>query len=255
MVRIAARLINLLARFAGLMTLAILTPFVPIGSASACDGPLTGRALAPPSVGAFGKIHGLPPLELNANEYVLTVDDGPLPATTPRILEILRESCVHATFFFIGRRAEARPDLVAKAREEGNSVGSHSFTHPDFGKLDADARAAELRDGASAVSRALERAGLRQPVAYIRLPGSATPLAAQREFVAQARQVGIVAGYDISPEDWRNSPPAESLARFKKRMGDRGVVVVHDGQANTLLLLPMILDELRRRGAKVVALP
>jgi peptidoglycan-N-acetylglucosamine deacetylase len=59
----------------------------------------------------------------------LTFDDGPHPVHTPRILDILRDERVHATFFILGRNAKEHPNLVRRMVEEGHGLGYHSFTH------------------------------------------------------------------------------------------------------------------------------
>src|SRR5262245_49092128 len=63
--------------------------------------------------------HGFPALGLAPGEVILTFDDGPVPDTTPRILEILARECIQATFFMIGKRAEAHPDIVTRVRAAG----------------------------------------------------------------------------------------------------------------------------------------
>ena len=59
----------------------------------------------------------------------LTFDDGPDPKTTPRILEILREKNVKATFFVIGKKAEKHPDLLRRIDEDGHIIANHSYSH------------------------------------------------------------------------------------------------------------------------------
>jgi len=59
----------------------------------------------------------------------LTFDDGPDPEFTPRILDILREKNVKATFFVIGKKAEKHPDLIRRIDEEGHTIANHSYSH------------------------------------------------------------------------------------------------------------------------------
>src|SRR6195256_6435218 len=62
-------------------------------------------------------------LPLAPKEVVLTFDDGPWPGTTERILDALRQECVRATFFLIGRNAQARPALARRGLAEGHTRG------------------------------------------------------------------------------------------------------------------------------------
>src|SRR5262245_26379183 len=60
----------------------------------------------------------------------LTFDDGPTPTRTPRLLDILREKNVRATFFVIGRRVEESPEIVRRAQAEGHLIATHTWSHP-----------------------------------------------------------------------------------------------------------------------------
>ena len=87
-------------------------------------------------------------LDLNDHEVVLTFDDGP-SAPTPRMLAALAAQCAKATFFLIGRNAEAQPDLVRREIAEGHTVGSHSYSPPapDAARCRSDAAMADIDTG------------------------------------------------------------------------------------------------------------
>ena len=63
-------------------------------------------------------------------ELWLTIDDGPEPLQTPAVLDVLKSSGVRATFFVIGRKVRAHPDLCRRMIEEGHSVQNHTESHP-----------------------------------------------------------------------------------------------------------------------------
>src|SRR6266436_4612984 len=69
-------------------------------------------------------------LPLEDHEVVLTFDDGPLPHNSNQVLDILASQCVKATFFTIGRMAQAAPEGVRKLRDAGHSIGTHTQNHP-----------------------------------------------------------------------------------------------------------------------------
>ncbi len=229
-----------------------------LAHASSCQVRLAGRTVNPdPGVAGFGSVQGQPLLRLAAKEYVITIDDGPNPQTTLQLLAVLNTYCVKATFFLIGRNAAAHPDLVKAIAAQGHAIGSHSFTHPDLGKLSEKQILAEMERGVDAVETAefgKRRPG--RPPRLIRLPGAlnTSPVPPASLIEALHREGLTIAGYDLSPQDWRNSPPKQSFDRLFRGIKDRGVIVFHDGQPNTILLLPMVLDELSRRGAKIVTL-
>jgi peptidoglycan/xylan/chitin deacetylase (PgdA/CDA1 family)/nucleoside-diphosphate-sugar epimerase len=69
------------------------------------------------------------------SQIAITVDDGPDPIHTPRMLDIFRDHAVKVTFFVVGGAAEQYPELVIRMKNEGHEVGSHSYSHPYFHKL------------------------------------------------------------------------------------------------------------------------
>jgi peptidoglycan/xylan/chitin deacetylase (PgdA/CDA1 family) len=77
-------------------------------------------------------------------EIALTLDDGPDPYYTPRILQILKAERVHATFFLIGAKAAEHGDLVARILADGHEIGNHSYSHPHFGTLSWSAAKGEI---------------------------------------------------------------------------------------------------------------
>ncbi|MFI5093660.1 MAG: polysaccharide deacetylase family protein [Candidatus Acidiferrales bacterium] len=71
----------------------------------------------------------------NRAQIAITVDDGPDPIYTPRMLDIFRDHAVKATFFVVGGAAEQYPEIVLRMKNEGHDVGSHSYSHPYFNRL------------------------------------------------------------------------------------------------------------------------
>ena len=59
----------------------------------------------------------------------LTFDDGPSDRVTPKILDVLKEENVKATFFIIGKQAETRKHIIEREFNEGHTVAVHSYTH------------------------------------------------------------------------------------------------------------------------------
>lgn len=246
-------IVNLLA-FSLLATLAATGP----AYAAACKGPLTGRTVTlRPSIGAFGSVQAGAPLPmLRPGEYALTLDDGPSPISTQKLLDILDRACVRATFMEVGNNARQHPELSRAVLAHGQGLGSHSMDHKPFSSQSDAAWQADMLDGAEAVEQAGWGRSRGTTWRFFRMPGGAgVPLVAPAAWRAFANSHHLVlAGYDFSGDDWKNGPPADSLKIMLSRLKDRGVILVHEGQPNTLLFLPMLLDELQRRGAKIVAL-
>ena len=81
---------------------------------------------------------------------MLTFDDGPWPGTTPRILDVLKNECVRATFFLLGRNAAAHPQFARRALAEGHSIGHHSYSHPLLDRMPLAKAEAEIDRGIAA---------------------------------------------------------------------------------------------------------
>ena len=134
-------------------------------------------------------------------ELVLTFDDGPDPAWTPKVLDILARYHVHATFFVTGRAAAAHPELVRRIVREGNALGNHSLSHRNLSAVpDWEARL-EFAGTAHLL------AGLAgQDVRITRPPydgGTAGAVAEEELAIARAQRLGYaVASYDHDTHDW-----------------------------------------------------
>ncbi|KAA5610872.1 polysaccharide deacetylase family protein [Rhodovastum atsumiense] len=192
-------------------------------------------------------------LDLHDHEVVLTFDDGPA-ATTPQVLDALARECVRATFFLIGRNAEALPDLVRREVAEGHGIGHHSYSHPDAtlrGMTEAAAEA-DITRGIAADERAGYGTAAAVPhTPFFRFPGFAdTP--ALRAFLG-ARGMTVF-GSDLWASDWRVMTPEAELALVMSRLekARKGIILFHDSKAATAQMLPAFLRALKARGYGVV---
>jgi len=243
-------------------------------SKSARDAQPSGRAMGQPSCGngqalgtsriaRIGTDGGLAvglktyprTLRLADHEVVLTFDDGPLPKTTPAVLAALARECVQATFFLIGRNAAARPDLVRREVAAGHTIGHHSFSHPAVtlrGLSEAQARQ-EIMRGIEADERAagLGRPDMGQRASFFRFPG----LADTRPLLdwLGAQSIGVFSA-DIWASDWNAMTPDVELDLLMERIerSRRGIILLHDTKAQTALMLPRLLEELKRRNYRIV---
>ena len=199
---------------------------VGLGSAAGLGLAAGGCAYAAlwPASQLFGPALIAPP---RPGELALTFDDGPNPAWTPRLLEILASHDVHATFFLLGSRAQAEPALVRQIAAAGHLIGNHSWSHPNL----ALAPASRIEEELSRTSQALEEiAGA--PVRFFR-----PPFGARRPAVFRiARQLGLVPVlWNAMTSDWKN-PSADAIAsRLTSAIdnlasrGRAANIVLHDG--------------------------
>lgn len=193
---------------------------------------------------AYGGFSKFSPIAKNAGEYLLTFDDGPVPGITDKIVDILLEQQVPAIFFMIGSRASRVPKFIDVAEKNGFIVGSHSFSHRNLALLSADEGEKDILAGMNAVNG--QQAGH-----FFRFP----EFKFTDELLRRVQRLGfVILSADISPADWRGDLPDQTFARFSKIITsvDRGIIVLHANQHNTVSLLPMIINEIRRRGGRFV---
>jgi peptidoglycan-N-acetylglucosamine deacetylase len=74
----------------------------------------------------------------------LTFDDGPMYPNTERVLDILADFEVPATFFMVGQNVDANPELAARVVQEGHGVRNHSYSHTDLTTLNQQAASNEI---------------------------------------------------------------------------------------------------------------
>jgi peptidoglycan-N-acetylglucosamine deacetylase len=172
----------------------------------------------------------------------LTFDDGPVRANTPRVLNVLSNYRVKATFFVIGRQARLYPRLVKREYREGHSVQNHTYTHPDLTTL----APVGIRRELGATNRAIKAAGVPRPYRF-RPPHGVTN--------AKVRSVGASLGliqtlWSVDPRDWAGTSASVICRRVVTNVSPGSIVLLHDGSVgtNTAEALPCIIKRLRAQG-------
>ncbi len=194
--------------------------------------------------------------ETGSQKVALTFDDGPDPEWTPKILDILKQRKVHATFFVLGVHAEQHPELIRRILHEGHEIGTHTYSHPNL----AEASPEQVRLELNATQRLLEWINHRSVILF-RPPynGDSMPstLADVRP-IAQASDMGyIIAGESVDPQDWSRPGTEEIIQRVREQRANGNVILLHDAggdRSQTVAALPHILDYLETRGDTIVRL-
>jgi peptidoglycan-N-acetylglucosamine deacetylase len=176
----------------------------------------------------------------------LTFDDGPHPDFTPRILDILKREHVPATFFVVGEQAQAFPELVRREVAEGHEVGNHTYHHvrltlvnPRFILPEIEAANVEIQQITGS------------PTRWFRPPGGDY----DRDVISAVRQASMIMTlWTDDPGDWA-SPGATTIERRTLDWMENGaVILIHDGIAQTLDILPDLIHKVRARGFTFVSL-
>jgi peptidoglycan/xylan/chitin deacetylase (PgdA/CDA1 family) len=195
------------------------------------------------------------------HEVILTFDDGPDPKTTPAILDALKAQCVEATFFAIGKQADAYPDVLKREAAEGHNVAYHTYTHPQptMRDLPAAFSRADILKGVIAVERAAyglegtpdELSKIKMHAPFFRYTGFADTADLNGWFAANGIAVFSV---DLWASDWIPMTADQELKLILARLEARkkGMLLFHDNKPWTAEMMPKFLAALKARGYKVV---
>lgn len=184
----------------------------------------------------------------------LTFDDGPHAEITPRVLDILGERGVRATFFLIGRSAEGHPEIARRIVAEGHALGSHSQEHSyRFWVLSPRRLAREVLRGQRSVEAA---SGI--PCRFFRAPVGMKSCFLRRVL---ERQGLTLVSWDVRFLDSDPVSPARLRERLRRRVVPGSILMLHDGhdrkpEGNPAVLraLPALLDALDEMGYRCVGL-
>jgi peptidoglycan-N-acetylglucosamine deacetylase len=175
------------------------------------------------------------------NRVCLTFDDGPFPDHTPRLLDVLRDLRVVATFFVVGRQAETHPDLVRRIAAEGHAVGHHSFTHSEPRETSADQLMGEVAQTRDLLARLTGR-----PSNLFRPPkGEVT--AAKLWRLWRAGQSVVL--WNADPKDYKSTATGDVARWFAANPPKAGdIILMHDNRPLGFDALPAVVEDCRRRG-------
>ena len=179
----------------------------------------------------------------------LTFDDGPSPAYTQQILDVLARYRAPATFFVVGRQAAAYPELVHAEAAAGDGVANHTWDHVDLSRTPASAYPHQVDDTTDVI----------EAITGWRTPCLRPPYGAVNSTVdARLADHGVVAvGWSVDPSDYRK-PGADRIAeRVLSNVQAGSIVELHDGggdRSQTVAALPSIIEGIRSRGLEPVSL-
>lgn len=189
---------------------------------------------------------------------VISFDDGPDPEWTPKILDVLKQYNVKATFFTIGLEAEKFPGILKRIYREGHEIGNHTFTHPDISNINAQYARVELNltERLLAAKLGIKPVLFRPPYSIDQEPDTADEV---RPLELTQSMGYITVGDKIDPDDWREDPrpsPEQIVQSVIDQLGRGSVILLHDGggnRSNTVKALPMIIEALHARGFQIVS--
>src|SRR3954454_15853789 len=240
------------------LTLLVWTAVVAAGPALAADCPGNPGALGvsrtivvdPTEHSRLGGLQYHESLPLNDREVVLTFDDGPLPPSTSRVLDVLASQCVKATFFMVWKMARSFPHMVQRAASEGHTIAIHRQSHLfTFARMSIDQASREIEDGLASIKDALGDAGTVAP--FFRIPGLLRQESVEQYLASEGVMTWSV---DAVADDWRHINSHEIVRRAINRLEakGRGILLLHDIHPTTAAAVPELLAQLKAHGFKIV---
>ena len=181
----------------------------------------------------------------------LTFDDGPNPIWTAEILSILEASGAHASFFVIGQNAKDWPELVQREIRDGDTVGDHTWSHPNLTHLSAATVFAELGRDQNLIAQLTGKA----PTLW-RPPYGAF----NRSTIATASGLGMrMQLWSVTTGDWQLPGTNVIVSRVMSALHNGMVVLFHDGggytRSETVAAVAILIPEIQAAGYRVAALP
>ena len=188
----------------------------------------------------------------------LTFDDGPVEPHTGRILDILQDRGVKATFFVVGLNITRFPEILLRIRDEGHAIGSHTWSHALLGPLTPAWRLAEVRHGIDVI----EALGGERPTLF-RPPGGNMGDSTELQRICRRLEC-LTVMWSVASMDHEDDAAPDAIAeRVLRLVEPGGIVLLHDGDEiktdprrdATVQALNDILDGLSARGYRLVTVP
>jgi peptidoglycan/xylan/chitin deacetylase (PgdA/CDA1 family) len=197
---------------------------------------------------AVYRVHDLLPTA-PANAIALTIDDGPQLEYTPKMLDLLAEHQVKATFSLIGIQVKQFPSLARRIVDAGHLLCNHTMHHPlditSLSKRKIDAEITEAHDRIADATGVAPR--------LFRSPGGAWSHAV---LDSAARHGMVPIDWDIDPRDW-SQPGTKHIKRSMLGAKAGDILLCHDGggdRSETIKALRTVIPTLQKRGLRFVAL-
>lgn len=196
----------------------------------------------------FGQAPRLVPIysvDTGEKKVALSFDTAWGADKTLKILEILKEYNVNATFFMVGFWVEKYPDMVKAIDEQGVEIGTHSNTHPDFVKLSENQMELELKTSIESITKITQK-----PVKLFRVPYGSY----NNTVIGVSDKMGLkTIQWDVDTLDWKGLSGVEICERVMSKVKPGSIILNHNNSDHVLDALPLMLERLKNKGYKVVS--
>ncbi len=175
----------------------------------------------------------------------MTFDDGPHASNTPKLLNMLKQRNIKATFYVVGKNVREYPDIVRRILAEGHEIGNHTWDHQALSGMSAEKVHQELAMTHNAV---LEVAGYQMRT--MRPPYGATNIRVKQQCYQEFGYPTIM--WSIDPLDWKRPGPSVVAQRIISNAHAGAIILAHDIHESTINAMPETLDALLAKGYRFV---
>ena len=186
-------------------------------------------------------------------EIALTFDDGPSSQFTPKVLDILRDNDVKATFFVLGKFIEKNKDILKREADEGHTIGNHTYSHVKGTIVDIKKIENELVKTDQLITKYAGES--EKNVKYFRPPFGFE----NWRFLAESELLDYtVVLWSLDVGDWNKRKTEKDITSKIFKLAKNGsIILLHDGGLSreaVIAALPVIIKGLRNKGYKFVTI-
>lgn len=215
-----------------------------IASAAQALAGAAGATAVPPVTPApeTTNLHFIGSGDGSGNRIAITFDDGPTPGVTDIVLDELKKRNIRSTFFMIGKRIVAAPELARRVLAEGHEVCNHTFNHLKLNTLPDQQVDWEIQKTQDTIGEVLNQhpTWLRPPYGAFRKNQIGIP---------QSKDLGVVF-WNVDPRDWSQPGEATIVERILTQTKPGSIILCHDLHKQTAHCIGQILDGLLERDFK-----
>lgn len=189
----------------------------------------------------------------SSKQIALTFDDAPDTMYTLQVLDILKKYNVKATFFVVGRLAEAHPSVVKRMHREGHIVGNHTYNHALLTKLSDEQFQTQISKTQKVIKNTIGYTPrlIRPPYGEI----------TESQLLWASNHHYTIVNWNVDSRDWKQLSQAEVTANVLDHAGAGSIILQHSGGGpsqnlkGTVAALPTIIESLQSKGYRLVTLP
>ncbi len=181
-------------------------------------------------------------VESSKKMVAITLDDGPHPVNTQKVLDILKEHNAKATFFMVGQNVENNSNVVKAVYNSGSEIGIHTWSHKQLTKISTDEVIQEVSRTSDAIFNITgQRPKLVRP-----------PYGSVNDNVKNALKEYPLILWNIDSLDWKSRDESKIVPLVMEHVEDADIILLHDIHATTIPALEKIVSQLDEAGYEFV---